>query len=194
MATKSTGSWQWATGEEMARSTLPRRLVETLVWIVVGLIVQGESGWWEVPGAARPSGFVVAMIAIHWLWGLEVALGGALILGMLADALGGLPLGVTASSLLAACLVIHSMRTGAIGGIGGVWLGPGVGGAVAFAMWRWVVWGWSTSDWAHVGAVLGGAGFTGLTIGLLATLRMRLARGWRTPLRVEARGKYLGSG
>jgi len=166
--------WAWSAGEAAPPGIAWKKIFETLLWFVGGLAFQVEAARLTGCSWAAPDFLVLAVLGLHFLWGLRGALAAAVVLGLLTDGLSGAPLGLTISGLVAAALVTEWLRGVAVGGFGGLWVGPALGAAGVSTLWRVALWGWSRGEWPAPLDLALGIALTMATAGLLAIIRRRL--------------------
>lgn len=166
--------WSWAAGEAAPPGISWKKVFEGAAWFLGGFALQLETARLTGCSWAAPDFLVLAVLGWHFLWGLRGGIAAALILGAVTDGLSGAPLGLTVSGLLCAALVAEWLRGAAVGGFGGLWVGPALVASVAASGWRVVLWGWSRHEWPAPLDVVLGVGFTLVAAGLLAYLRGRV--------------------
>ncbi len=176
--------WHWAVGETSPPGKPLARILETALWILACAAAQAAAARLGAASWAAPDFAILFLLAMHWLWGAGGAAAAALALGILADGLGGLPAGLTLSGYLMAVFVIEWMRGAVAGGLGGLWLGPAGGAALASALWRAVLWGWTQGAWPNPLDLLAGVLLTMAAAALAAAVRNRLTPISRRRLRM----------
>jgi len=175
--------WHWAVGETSPPGKPLARILETALWILACAAAQAAAARLGAASWAAPDFAILFLLAMHWLWGAGGA-AAALALGILADGLGGLPAGLTLSGYLMAVFVIEWMRGAVAGGLGGLWLGPAGGAALASALWRAVLWGGPQGAWPNPLDLLAGVLLTMAAAALAAAVRNRLTPISRRRLRM----------
>lgn len=166
--------WAWSAGEAAPPGVSWKKLFEGALWFVGGFSLQLEAARLTSCSWAAPDFLILAVLGWHFLWGMRGGLIAAVTLGLLTDGLSGAPLGLTVSGLVCGALVAEGMRGAAVGGFGGLWVGPALGAAAASALWRTLLWGWTRHDWPALLDVVVGVLLTMAAAGVLAWLRRRL--------------------